>query len=500
MELKFEKAGCACLETVLQEIQNQEQTQELRLSDDMPDIGRVLAVWGQPILRGKEWRTGQAIASGGMIVWVLYAPEDGSEERCLETWVQFQLRWDIPDDKSDGAFRIRWFPRLIDARSVSPRKIMLRCGIAALAEASVPMHADVSKPQDVPPDVQLLTGNYPVRLPKEAGEKNFLIDEELPLPDTTSRPEKILCYRMTPVVTDRKVMTNKVVFRGDGNLHVLYRGENGKIQVFDAQLPFSQYSDLEGEYSPDAQADITPLVTNLEMDLSEEGRLRLKAGISGQYRVTDKENLELIQDAYSTSRELSMEWEDLDLPAILDERRENIYAEQMIPGDASEIVDVSVLPDYPRQQREENGMKLNHNAAIQVLYYGADGKLSSGTGRWEEISNLETGDNSRVLAEPVFAGAPQASVAGNGIQVRNELGMDICMVSRCPVACVSSIELGETRKPDANRPSLILRRKGSDSLWSIAKANATTVDAIRKANKLQEEPASGQMLLIPVGP
>ena len=81
MELKFEKAGCACLETVLQEIQNQEQTQELRLSDDMPDIGRVLAVWGQPILRGKEWRTGQAIASGGMIVWVLYAPEDGSEER-----------------------------------------------------------------------------------------------------------------------------------------------------------------------------------------------------------------------------------------------------------------------------------------------------------------------------------------------------------------------------------------------------------------------------------
>lgn len=48
MELKFEKAGCACLETVLQEVQNQEQTQELRLSDDMPDIGKVLAVWGSP--------------------------------------------------------------------------------------------------------------------------------------------------------------------------------------------------------------------------------------------------------------------------------------------------------------------------------------------------------------------------------------------------------------------------------------------------------------------
>ena len=59
-------------------------------------------------------------------------------------------------------------------------------------------------------------------------------------------------------------------------------------------------------------------------------------------------------------------------------------------------------------------------------------------------------------------------------------------------------ELGEEREPDGNRPSLILRRAGNQRLWDIAKESGSTMDAIRKANHLQEEPAPGQMLLIPV--
>ena len=74
MEFEFQKSACPCLETVLREVQNVEQTQEIKLSDGMPDIGRVLAAWGQTILRGKEWRSDSVSFSGGMMVWILYAP------------------------------------------------------------------------------------------------------------------------------------------------------------------------------------------------------------------------------------------------------------------------------------------------------------------------------------------------------------------------------------------------------------------------------------------
>ena len=66
------------------------------------------------------------------------------------------------------------------------------------------------------------------------------------------------------------------------------------------------------------------------------------------------------------------------------------------------------------------------------------------------------------------------------------------------IPMVTGISLGQEKQPDAQRPSLILRRAGQERLWDIAKSSGSTMDAIRNANGLQEEPAPGQMLLIPV--
>jgi hypothetical protein len=63
---------------------------------------------------------------------------------------------------------------------------------------------------------------------------------------------------------------------------------------------------------------------------------------------------------------------------------------------------------------------------------------------------------------------------------------------------VTGLEIGEINAADPGRPSLILRRAGNDSLWDIAKSSGSTMDAIRKANALEEEPNPAQMLLIPI--
>ncbi len=78
MEMAFQKTAFPCMTCAVREVQNAEQTQELRLPDGMPDIGKVLCAWGQVILRSKEWRSDSVLVSGGMLMWVLYLPEDGS--------------------------------------------------------------------------------------------------------------------------------------------------------------------------------------------------------------------------------------------------------------------------------------------------------------------------------------------------------------------------------------------------------------------------------------
>lgn len=498
MELQFQKTTVPCLKQRVHEVRNAEQTQELRLSDGMPDIGRVLASWGQPILRGKEWHRDSIGISGGMMVWVLYAPEDGTAPRCIESWIPIQMQWEMDDGDREGDIRIRCLNRFVDARSVSPRKIMLRTGLAAMAEAYVPGAEMAYIPENVPEDVQLLRANYPVRLPREAGEKSFLLDEELTLPGSIPTPEKIVYFCLRPEITDQKVMANKVVFRGSGNLHMLYLSENGQLHSWDFPLQFSQFAELNGDYGADARADIALCPTSLELDLNEEGGIRLKCGMVGQYLIDDMQMLELVEDAYSPRREVEVQREELTLPAILDTRRENITAEQTVNVPADMAVDVSFLPDFPRQRRTENGVSMELPGMFQLLYYGEDSALQSSTARWEGNLEVNAGEDGRVSGVPVLNGEPLAVLGADSVQLRSELPVQMTTVSGAGIPMVTGLTLGEQREPDASRPALILRRAGKQRLWDIAKQSGSTMEAIRSANDLQEEPAPNQMLLIPV--
>ena len=498
MQLQFQKFPLTFLRTAVREIQNQEQTQEVKLSDALPDIGRVLCAWGQVILRSKEWRSGTMACSGGMMVWVLYAPEDGTDARCVESWLPFQMNWDLGSETGEGNICVRLLPRFVDARSVSARKLMIRCGIAALGEAMVGEETDVSIPGEVPEDVQLLTAAYPVRLNREAGEKAFVLDEDLSMPAARPTPAKLISYTLQPEITEKRVSANRVAFRGNGNLHVVYRCDQGRLHSWDFPLPFSQLGDLQKPYGNDAQAEVTMAVTNLELDLEETGNMRLKCGLLGQYRVNDRQMLETVADAYSPMRRVIPKLESLELPAILETRQERISAEQTLPQDGERMVDVQYLPDFPRQRRWDEEKEWELPGQFQALWYGEDGSLQSGTARWDGQFQMRSGENAQVDADIFPDGTPQGTVGNGKITLRADSVLNLNTLSRQGIPMVTGLEVEPEQEADPARPSLILRRAGGDPLWEIAKSTGSTMDAIRTANSLEAEPAAGQLLLIPV--
>ncbi len=498
MELQFERVLTHYLSPVVHEVQNQEETQEIKLSDSMPDIGRVLAAYGQIIARGKEWRDRFVTFSGGVMVWVLYVPEDGSPVRCLNTWIPFQLKWDLPEDTREGEVQVQSLLRSLDARSVSPRKIMVRACVGGLARAMAPMDAAVSVPGDVPEDVEMLRSTYPMRLPREAGEKTFLLDEELSLPATAPELGELLAYCLEPAILDRKVMANKVVFRGNGNLHILYASPDGSLHSWDTPLAFSQFGELNGTYGPEAGVSMVPGVTNLELERQENGNLRLKAGLLGQYLVDDREMLTMTEDAYSPRRAVQLQTEALQLSPMLDSGERNIYGEQTIPGSSREIVDARFLPDFPRARQTGEGMAVTMPGQFQVLYYGEDGTLQSATARWEGNETIPCGENCRMYLGTELSERPQVSEGNGTMTLGAQYRLNQVTAAGEGMPMVTGLSLGEERALDLARPSLILRRVGKDRLWDIAKATGSTVASIRQANNLTQEPGSGELLLVPV--
>ena len=79
-----------------------------------------------------------------------------------------------------------------------------------------------------------------------------------------------------------------------------------------------------------------------------------------------------------------------------------------------------------------------------------------------------------------------------------ELGIEGVIWEDVSIPMVTGLTLGDPLERAEQRPSLILGRMAGDSLWELAKANATTKEKIMEANGLTQEPEKGSWLLIPV--
>lgn len=498
MELQFHTNKIPCLRQIKGESQTQEQTQELRLSDGMPDIGRVLCAWGQVIVRGKEWRGDDFGVSCGVMAWVLYAPEDGSQAQCVECWIPMSMKWDIPDTGVDGTILCQGLLRSVDARTLSSRKLMVRATVGMTAQAYVPCEAVTYNPEQVPEDIQLYQKIYPICLAREAGEKAFMMDEELTLPGSAPSLDKLVRFSLQPEVTDQKVLADKAVFRGNTALHILYRTPEGAMASWDFEIPFSQYTELQQEYGHQAQVQILPMVTSMELEPSEQGRLRLKAGLSGQYMVYDTQDVAVVEDAYSPDRTVTVNAENVEIPSILERQSQRIRAEQTAPFGSSRVADMVFYPGCPRTQRKPEEMDIALPGIFQTLYYDAEGVLQASISHWQGDMSFGLSENTQMDIWCSPSGKPQATPGEDSTVLRGELLIETATCASEAMPMVTGLTLGEQAPKDPARPSLILRKAGQEGLWDVAKKCGSTVAAIQQANNLQGDPDPDRMLLIPV--
>lgn len=498
MEMQFDRIPIAYLQRIAGQLRTQEQTQELRLPDGMPDIGRVLGAWGQMIVRSKEWNADTMAVSCGVMVWVLYAPEDGSSVRSVETWLPFTVKWELPDSRYDGRILTSCLLSGVDARSTSARKLMVRANVGAFAEAWLRGQGQLAVPDALPEDVQLLTATYPVLLPKEAGEKSFQLEEQLTPPGDKPPIEKLLYYSLQPQISDKKVMGDKVVFRGSALLHLLCRSEEGSLFAWDLEIPFSQYGELEGQYDQSPTVNVHLCVTSLDVSPDETGQLTLKAGLLGQYLVCEQSVVTVAEDAYSPYRQVTPLYETLTLPAVLDQSGQNIRAEKTLEADTDRVVDVTFCPQMGQMENTEDGPQMQLQGQFQVLCYDPEGEPMGLQALWQEQWSQNGAEDTltTLWLSPEGTAGVLPGVGTLGLYA--QMGTEAITLSGQGIAMVTGLELGEQEKAAADRPGLILCRKGAKRLWDLAKENGSTVQTILQANGLDAEPEEDSILLIPV--
>ena len=193
---------------------------------------------------------------------------------------------------------------------------------------------------------------------------------------------------------------------------------------WDFEIPFSQYTELQQEYGHMAQVQLLPMVTSMEIEPSEQGRLRLKAGLSGQYMVYDTQDVSVVEDAYSPDRAVSVRMENVEMPAVLERQSQRIRAEQTAPFGSSRVADVAFYPGCPRKQRRQDEMDLELPGIFQSLYYDTEGVLQASSTHWQGDMSVALGDHAALDVWCSVSGKPQASAGEESTVLRGEMLLD----------------------------------------------------------------------------
>lgn len=498
MELKFVRKPLQCLRPFFGQIHTQEQTQEIRLTDAYPDIGRILGCWGRVLIRGKEWRTTAMAANGGVMAWVMYAPEDGTQNRIVDVWIPIQCRWDFPDAMEDGSMTLLPVLTNLDARGISARKIIVRCAVDTFAQAMTRETLELAEASEVPGDIQLMRRSYPVEMPVEAGEKQVQLEEMLSIPENLPQVQKIVHYDMLPTISEQKVLSNRLVFKGQLLVKLAYMSEEGLIHYWETDLPFSQYTELDRDHSTNADAWIMPLMTAMEIETVEGNQLQLRAGLAAQYTIFDTAMVEIIEDAYSPDRDVKVNIEQLRLPSLLDSLQTELVAEAPLPDGMDQLLIATPYSKYPTVRFDGDAQKINLQGQMQMLAQNDEGQMYSDSMNFDAAQPFASAAENQVSLWLGMPTDPEMFPGTEGTILRTAFPVSAQIYNGQNLAMVTELEIGEQYPEDPDRPSIILRRVGQEDLWTIAKRAGSTVAAIRQANQLEDEPEKGQMLLIPL--
>ena len=488
MDLQFEKISLPLMQRIVSESKSCEETKELRLGENAPDAAAVIAAWGQVLLRSKQWRSGGMTVSGGVLAFVAYTAAETGEVQTLEEWLPFKLKWDFPDPGREGKICAWGCLTDLEARLISDRKIMVSANACVTAQAYVRQTVELPKPRE-DADVQLLTNTYPLMLIREAGEYAFSVEDGENLPNM----EKWLRYEAVPQVAEMRVMGDKLVFRGELKLHMLGLRE-GKVEGCDLQLPFSQFAELDQSYEDTADAFFVPMVTSMEVTRGDGDKWVFQCALTGQYQICDQQMVTIPEDGYSLTKEVTLHRTETVLPAVLQKTAHSAAMETQIACEG-QVLDVAVYPGQGMADRAEQ--VYIQPGWCQILYTDPEGNLHGEQGRWEESIPMPADDSvtPTLLWETADVhSAPNAA----GISVSAELCGREMTVNDWATPTLWGLTYGAEKQKDPDRPSLLLRRVGDQSLWDMAKESGTTVSAIRDANHLADIPAYNTMLIIPI--
>ena len=491
------EAGNDCYDMICCQRINQEAQLDTVVPDTMPDVAEIICSGGFVSLRSKNVSGGAAEIEVSVTAYVLYTPEDGGGPRSLEAALPVKLAAQNDAITAGDLCNACVMLEAVEARLLNPRKVMIRAELGGSLSVYSLRGSTICccAPAD---GVYLKNESCDVTDAELVKEKTFILTDEYMLPETAPAAQ-LLCRRAELHLDEARPSGGRILLKGSAKSTLIYETTSGGTAQAEFTSPFSQLIDCRAD-AADAFPELSLMLTGvyLELQPGTDGRtVSAELHVVAQCVLRVKRTQDYTADAYSNSFELETEHKELKFCCVQSQARltQTVTESLETPTPAAEVLDVYALP----LKAETDGTAVKLPAAVCLTYRDGSGGTVCIRRRIEItfVQPLSAGEELRTGC-PELCDVLAAPSAG-GVQVRIRAVIPVQLVRCGSLSAVTAVRPTEKARDLSSEPSLVLvRAADGDDLWSLAKENCSSVEAIKSANSLADAPAGwSRMIIIP---
>lgn len=513
MELKLDKEPVLLTETVYDGQTEQGVELEYVLPDYYPDVFKLLKCTLTPRIVSYSVSDSKLYIDGVVYVKVLYLSEGSNDINVVDQRYTYSKTVDLSRDIRDPQVSI--FPSVdyCTARAVSGRKLDIRGAVTLKIKVSGVYETELlCGAQGM--GVEVSTENADICEDRLYGGSQYIVREDIET-GAGGGIVSVISSECVASVTDTKVISDKVVVKGDAKIKALYIIKNSdgetSAESMEATVPLSRIIDLSGvssEYSTFADLDVMDFSLETKPDDSGENRtFGCEITVDCKVCAYREVRVKLVNDLYSTQYDSSFTVLPVrveSMPRLFSQQYPVRTDIEYSDGTIGEIFDATCeVTGISPAASDSGSSKLNIRLAYRLI-----GRTGDGVPIVLDKTDSFDADTD-IAADESFLSMPAAAVTAisfgitgdSTAEIRAQINVSGLVGRVSTVNAVNEITLNEDspKKKDTEYALRLYFADEGEKVWDISKRYNTSAAAIIAENELDSETASvSGMVLIPI--
>ncbi len=488
---------------------------DILLPDYYQDIMKILKCHAMPVVTKSNLLNNKVVIDGMVSIKIYYQTVE-NKIRTISSKINFSKVFEVEEYKND----LYIFPQLkldyVNCRAVNERKIDIKGAISISVKLFYNSKEDMLESAE---GAGLQIKKDVIKTMAVIGSNNnqFNLKEEVVLDSNKPDIGNVIRYEFDIICNEKKVIDNKIVFKGNVEGKVLYSQFNEDDEselpvVVDFVLPINQIVDLSGLVPGDdchlncdlIWAEITPKANSDGKNRSFVVDVSFNAVVKCHKEITTN----FILDAYSTLKEVENNYKVINCYKILNKIDETVMVEanvSILGASGLKVLDVWNTPKIVFTKTNDGSLIVEGKTELSIL--GLQDDIPIYIEKFIDfqtsvpIKNLDAGDIRYDLE--VKNRKINYSLNNDSMDLKIDLNLEGYIYQNKVKNVITDIKVSENDKvkeKNDNNSLIVYYAQPGEDVWELAKKYNTNISAILNENEDLEEGIikEKRMLLIPV--